>query len=289
MRKDTKFVIVLIIVLISLYLGYERSNIKNAFFPHEEKINAKEADKMFSNLGNIRKAILKYDVANKTEAAQKLNDLIFSEKLIIKYSDAKDNYVLTILELPNEKFETVLMKLKEIDGLAVENILTGDKLADDESIQASIKNNEMAKKRIQELIDKTTSAMSINSLKQELEETQTKIDSLKSLTSAISHFNDHDIIYISLMAQTEGSSTLKKASLEFILTTVVVMIILIVGLIIFYFIYVGLTALMRALGIRSSRSGSSNYNYNYNRSYGRKVKRIYKDKDGNRVEKKDTK
>jgi hypothetical protein len=60
-------------------------------------------------------------------------------------------------------------------------------------------------------------------------------------------------------------------------------------LIIFYFIYVGLTALMRALGIRSSRSGSSNYNYNYNRSYGRKVKRIYKDKDGNRVEKKDTK
>lgn len=284
LRKDTKFVIILVVVLISIYLGYERSGVGKAFFYQPEKMNTKEADKLFQNLGNTRKVILEYNVSDKAAVNQQINEIIFSQNANIKYTNAKETYVLNILEFPAEKFAEIMMQLRSIEGLKVENIQTEVNVAVDKSINASINNNEMTKKRIQELINKTTSSESIKRLKQELEETQAKIDSLNNLVSATSHFNDHDLFFISIISNPNTSSLLKKTSLEFVLTSFVIMVILIIALIIFYFIYIGSSALMRVMGIRTSRAGSSNYNtYSYGkRSYGRKVKRIYKNPDGTR-------
>ena len=288
-RKDTKFVIILVIVLISLYLGYRRSGIKSAFFPTPIRVDSSESDKMFANLGNNRKVLLKYNVINKEIVNEKMNEIIFSDEITIKFSDINDNFIFQILETPQQNFQKVLINLRAIEGLSVENIQSEKTILVDENIQASIQNNEIAKKRIQELINKTTSPESLSRLKKELEETQEKIDSLHGLTSLNSHYADNDIFYLTVIKNTEPSKTLKKASFEFVLTTFVIMIIIIVGLIIFYFIYNALSSLMSAMGIKSSRGGrgSSNYNYNYNkRSYGRKVKRIYKKADGTREVKK---
>ncbi|MFC1898510.1 hypothetical protein ACFLYJ_02950 [Candidatus Cloacimonadota bacterium] len=292
LRKDTKFIIILLIVVISLYLGYRRSGIKGAFFPAPTRVDTSVADKMFGNLRNNRKVLLKYNVSDQTEAKEKINEISFSDNITIKYSDIKSNYIVQILEIPKQEFQDVILDLRSIEGLSVENVQTGKAIMVDENIQESIKNNQIAKKRIQELINKTNSPESMNRFKQELEETQAKIDSLQNLTSMNNLYLDNDIYYITVIKEVEPSKTLKKASIEFVLTTFVMMIIIIVGLIVFFVIYSALSSLMNALGIKSSRGGrgSSNYNYNYNkRSYGRKVKRIYKKADGTREEKKDIK
>ena len=289
LKKDLKFVIILLIILISLYMGYRRSGIKRAFLPTTISIDTSTADKMFNNLGNNRKVLLKYNVMDKDTANKEVNEVAFSDETTIMYSDIKNNYILQILEIPQQNFQDVIMSLRNIEGLSVENIETGKTILIDDNIQESIKNNKIAKKRIQELINKTTSPETMSRFKMELEETQAKIDSLANLTSVSSHYSDNDIFYINIIKDSKPSTTLKNASIEFILTTFIVMIILIIGLLIFYFIYIALTLLMNAMGIKTRRggSGASNYSYNYNkRPSNRKVKRIYKDADGSKEEKK---
>ena len=71
----------------------------------------------------------------------------------------------------------------------------------------------------------------------------------------------------------------------FILTTIASLTLLVIGLIISYYIFVLMYKLMLVLGIRTSRSSRSYHSYNYNKGYGRRTKRIYKDKDGKVIKK----
>lgn len=286
LRKDTKFVIILFIFLVSIYVGYKSSHITRIFLPKQTTINTKEADKIFENAQNQRKITMKFCCKDDGQIRNTISDLTFMDDVVTKYSDSKKNYQLFILEIPNENIENEIKKLRQLPGLESEHISSATDIGVVTNVKENLDNYKITKNRLQELISKTTSPMSLAKFQADLEKTQTKIDSLNNFVSMQERLVDHDLLYISSINQSIGSTSIQKVVWKFVYTTILTMIFMILCFVLLYLLTVGVNNLMSALGIRTSRSsGSSAYKYNdYKSTYGRKVKRIYKDKDGKRTE-----
>lgn len=288
LRKDTRFFIIFIVFIISIYFGYKSSNIIHLFLPQQNKIDTKEANKIFEAASNQRKVTLEYIEAAQTRSM--INELIFQDDISTKYSDSKKNYQIYIIEIPHEKLKTEINKLRQLQGLVAEHIKTDSEMKLDTNVKENLENHKITKKRLQELIAKTSSPQSLDKFQSDLERTQVKIDSLNNFVSRQEHLMNYDLMYIKSINSSGAGLSARMVIWNFVKRTFGSMLFLVACLIAFYYIMVLFTYLMNVMGIKSSRGGrgSSNYNYNYNkRSYGRKVKRIYKNADGTRVEKKD--
>lgn len=285
LRKDTKLVIVLFIFLVSIYVGYKSSHITRIFLPKQTTVNTNEADKVFENTRNRRKITMKFRSKDDAQIRSSINELTFMEGVITKYSDSQKNYQLFIMEVPKKDIENEIKKLRQLPGLESEHIKSATDVGVDTNVKENLENYKITKNRLQELINKTSSPLSLTKFQIDLERTQSKIDSLNSLVLLQERLVDNDILYITSINQAASSVSPKNVIWKFVYVTILTMIFMILCFVLLYLLTVGITNLMSAMGIRTSRtSGSSNYN-NYKSSYGRKVKRIYKDKDGKKTEK----
>jgi hypothetical protein len=292
LKNDAKFVIILLIFIISVYFGYKSSNVMSIFLPRSVNIDKKTAETIFENAEHQRKITLNYNIADDKNIRNSISDLIFKEDVETKYADSKPEYQVYILEIPRKNIEANIKELRQLDGLIAEHINTDSEMKMDTNIKENLENQELTKKRIQELIAKTNSPQSLEKFHKDLENSQVKIDSLNNYVSIQERLMDHDLLYITSVNSHSTRVSAKMVIWKFVTTTISAMIFLAACLIAFYYIMVLFSFIMNAMGIKTSRESgkSSNYNYNYNkRSYGRKVKRIYKDADGKTIEKKDTK
>ncbi|MCF7793453.1 MAG: DUF4349 domain-containing protein [Candidatus Cloacimonetes bacterium] len=287
LRKETKLIIVLFIFLVSIYVGYKSSHITRIFLPKQTTVDTKEADKLFENAKNQRKITMQFRSKDDTQIRNLINELTFMDGVTTKYSDSKKNYQLFILEVPNQKIENEIKKLRQLPGLESEHIKSSTGVGVDTNVKENLENYKITKNRLQDLINKTSSPLSLAKFQADLERAQSKIDSLNSFVAMQERLVDHDILYISSINQTASSVSPKKVIWKFVYVTILTMLFLILCFVLLYLLTVAITNLMSAMGIRTSRgSGSSStYKYgDYKSSYGRKVKRIYKDKDGKRRE-----
>ncbi len=288
LRKDTKFIIVLFIFLVSIYVGYKSSHITKIFLPKQTTVDTKDADKIFEYAQNQRKIIMQFRSKDDKQIRNFINDLVFKEDVFTKYSDSKKNYQLFILEVPIQDIENEIKKLRQLPGLESENIKTATDVKVDTNVKENLENYKITKKRLQDLINKTSSPLSLTKFQADLERAQSKIDSLNSLVAMQEKLVDYDILYITSINQSSGSVSAQKVVWKFVYVTILTMIFLILCFLLLYLLTIAITNLMSAMGIRTSRGkgGSSTYKYgDYKSSYGRKVKRIYKDKDGKKIEK----
>ncbi|HPR17568.1 MAG TPA: hypothetical protein PLD62_04905 [Candidatus Cloacimonadota bacterium] len=286
LRKDTKIFIVLFIFIISFYVGAKSSHISRVFLPKQVNIDTKEADKIFETAQNQRKINMSFRTADDKGISNIIGGLVFKDDVTIKYSDVKPDYQVYIIELDNAKYIEELTKLHEQKGLVSEHIITNPDLVIDTNIKESLENQILTKNRLRELINKTTAPVSLGKFQSDLEKTQAKIDSLNVFVSRQERLLNHDLIYLISVNQTSVTSSIGKIIGKFLTYTFLTMLFMIFGFFILYLLMLAVTSIMTVLGIRTAHGkGSSNYNYNnYNSTYGRKIKRIYKDKDGNRRE-----
>ncbi|MBC8416663.1 MAG: hypothetical protein H8E11_09570 [Candidatus Cloacimonetes bacterium] len=286
LRRDTKYVIILFVILISVYLGIKRSNLNDVFFRKQIRIDTSNAENIFKNSTIIMKTQMKFNVNHLETIRTVLSEIFTREDIYIKLSETKEIYQTIIFEYPNSLRETVLSKLRNVEGFDSENIRSLPSSPFNANIKENLKNNQLAKIRIQELINKTTSPNGVAEFRIQLDKVQATIDSLMNQDIIQKHNEKYDIIMITSTKQTDSSTNLKQSVKTFILSTSVVLLILIIGLIFVYYITILLTKLMAAMGIKTARSSTGSYNYNYKRKgYGRKIKRIYKDEDGKTVKK----
>jgi hypothetical protein len=281
LRKDTKYFLVFMIFIISILFGYRRSNIIRLFLPRPVTLDSRAADKVFDNSNNQRKISLRYSVENDSQIREKINNLAFAENVYTKYSDSKKSYMIYIFEIPHQNAENIIKELRQLPGITAENIKSDADFAVDANIKENLDNYKLTKNRLQELINKTTSPQSLAKFQSDLERTQAKIDSLNNYVSIQDRYANNDLLYI---ISTSSASSFSATQIigRFFSTTFLVMLFLIGCLLIFYLLMIVLTRVMSTLGIHTSHgSGSgSPYSYKsaYGKSYGRKVKRIYKDK-----------
>ncbi|MEA2095131.1 MAG: hypothetical protein U9P73_00370 [Candidatus Cloacimonadota bacterium] len=283
-RKEMKLFLVVFTILLSLYLGIKRSNLDKIFVQADVKIDLSTANDIFENSFNNNKIKFEYQVEDLTEINTSLSEISKTKNTITLYSEIKANYNLTVLEIPTEISDEALTNLKNVIGLSNENIQRAGMVKISTDLKENLNNNQIAKKRIQNLINDSVSPDRIQSFRKQLDVIQTKIDSLSIQEDIQRHNAEFDIIMLSAVKNINGGKAFHNSISVFLLTTIASLILLIMGLIISYYIFVLMHKLMLILGIRTSRSSNSSYRYNY-KGYGRKTKRIYKDKDGNVIKK----
>jgi len=284
-RKEMKLVLVVFIILFSIYLGVKRSNLDKIFIQADVEIDLSAANDIFENSFNNNKIYFEYQVEDLIEINSLLSEINKMENTSTLYSETKGNYNLIVFEVPAETSGELLSKLKNVVGISNENIQRAGLVLESTDLKENLFNNQIAKKRIQNLINDSVSPERITSFRKQLDVIQAKIDSLSIQKDIQKHNAEFDIILLSAIKRINGNAALRSSMSVFILTTIASLTLLIIGLIISYYIFVLMYKLMLVLGIRTSRGSSSNYSYNYNKGYGRRTKRIYKDKDGNVIKK----
>ena len=283
-RKEMKLVLIVGTILFSLYLGIKRSNLDKIFVQSDLKIDLSTAKEIFENSFNNNKIKFEYQVEDLIEINTLLTEIHKTENTITLYSEIKNNYNLTVLEFPAETSDEILVRLRDVNGLNNENIQRAGMIKISTDLKENLNNNQIAKKRIQNLINESVSPDRLTSFRSQLDVIQAKIDSLSIQEDIQKHNAGFDILMLSAIKNVSGNAVLRSSMSIFLLTTIASLIILIAGLIISYYVFVLMHKLMLVLGIRTSRGGTSNYNYNKN-GYGRRIKRIYKDKQGNVIKK----
>jgi hypothetical protein len=282
-RRDSKYIVIIVVIALSVYLGLRKSNLKNIFIQQRVSVDTSVAQKIFESSSNIRKLKMTYNVEELVDINSFLAEILEYKDTSAKYSDSKGSYHLLVFEFHNTNFNEIMMKLRQVNGLDSENIQSASTTLFSANIEENLKNNQLAKKRVQELMNKSTSDEKIARLSLQLEKIQTKIDSLKNQNEIRKHNSEYDLVMLTAVKQVSDGG-LKKSLRVFVVTTFVVLIALIIGLIIFYYITVLLIKLMAAMGIKTARASASGYGYSYRRRpYGRQVKKIYKDEDGKTI------
>ncbi len=290
LRKEVKLVLVVFTILFSIYLGIKRSNLDKLFVQTDVKIDMSVADKIFENSYNQNKILFEYQVKDLQEINSVLSKINKTENTNTLYSEIRGNYNLTVFEVPVETTDILLIKLRSIAGISNENIQRTGINIENMDLKENLNNNQIAKRRIQNLISNSVSPDRIIRFRSQLDIIQTKIDSLSIQEEIQKHNSEFDVIMLSAIRSMNGTAALRKGMSIFMLTTIASLILLIIGLIICYYIFILMYKLMLAFGIKTAKGSRSSYNYYYNKKgYGRKTKRIYKDKDGNVIDKEDSK
>lgn len=285
-RKEMKLFLVIFTISLSLYLGIKRSNLDKIFVQADVKIDLSTVNDIFENSFNNKKIRFEYQMEDLTEINSLLSEIRKMDHSNILYSEQKSIYNLFVFEIPSDISDEIIIRLRSIVGISNESIQKAGMVTVNTNLKENLNNNQIAKKRIQNLINESVSPDRITSFRNQLDIVQAKIDSLSIQEEIQKHNAEFDIVMLSAVKNINGNAVLRSSMSIFLLTTIASLILIIVGLIISYYIFVLMYKLMLILGIRTSRGGSSSYNYNYNkRGYGRKVKRIYKDKDGNVIKK----
>lgn len=286
LRKEIKLILVVFIILFSIYLGIKRSNLDKLFVQADVEIDLSTANDIFENSFNNNKIRFDYKVEDLTEINSLIAEINKTENTNILYSEIKSNYNLRVFEISSETSDEILTRLRSVVGISNENIQRTGPVIESTDLKENLNNNQIAKKRIQNLINDSVSPDRIQRFRSQLDVIQAKIDSLSIQKDIQKHNAEFDIIMLSAVRDFNGNAVLRRSINIFILTTFASLVLLIIGFIISFYIFVLMNKLMLTLGIRTSRGSGSSYNYNY-KGYGRKTKRIYKDKNGNVIKKED--
>ncbi len=287
-RKEMKLFLVVITILLSIFLGIKRSNLDKVFVQTDVKIDMTAANDIFEDSFNNNKIRFDYYVEDLTEINTLLSDISKMDNSNILHSEQKSIYNLSVFEIPTDISDETVNKLRSIAGISNESIQKAGMITVNTNLKENLNNNQIAKKRVQSLINESVSPDRITSFRNQLDKIQAKIDSLSIQEEIQKHNAEFDIVMLSAVKSTNGNAILRSSLSLFLLTTIASLILIIVGLIVSYYIFVLMYKLMLVLGIRTARSDTSNYNYN-KKGYGRKVKRIYKDSDGKVIRKEEKK
>ena len=178
LRKEVKLVLVVFTILFSIYLGIKRSNLDKLFVQTDAKIDMSVANKIFENSFNKNKIRFEYQVKDLKEMDSFLSKINKTENTNTLYSEIRGNYNLVVFEVPVDTTDLLLIKLRSIAGITNENIQRSGINIENTDLKENLNNNQIAKRRIQNLISNSVSPDRIIRFRSQLDIIQTKIDSL---------------------------------------------------------------------------------------------------------------
>ena len=275
LRKSTQYIIIILIFVLSIYIGLRNSNLLKDT-GKAVKMDTSKTDEMFKKEMNYKKIRLVYNANDVPQATSKIDENLKQEGIIEKFSERKVGCYTTITEIPSAEYQTIIGKLRKISGLSEDIVKTEKSSVFDVNIADHISNKKLAKVQIQEAMKSSRiSPDTRERLMSQLNKVQTSIDSLNNQISLDKHNIENDLIYLTVIKNIRSSVSTKNKVKTFITTTVLLLAIFTAGMIILYYIMVLLFKLITIMGIRTTKeSGSSSYyNYRYYRKGQGKYRR----------------
>ena len=287
MRRSTKYLIVIIIFIISIGIGLKRSNFYGNLSPRQVSVNTSKIDRLFKNASNMKKVEMNYSVSDKSEAIRNLQEMFSENDISPILSEYRKNYFLALFEIQDSLFKEGISALRQIEGLESENSQSTELHLFRMDIVEHLKNKELTRNHLQSLISISTIPERVKQYNIQLEKIQVEIDSLSSQEIIWKHNEEFHLVSVIIKGDINDSNLFLNSLIVFFKTTALTLIILIISLLILYYIMTLLIQLMKVLGIKTSKGSSSYYYYSRDKPSRRKIKRVYKDEDQNKEEKRE--
>jgi len=307
LRKSTKYIVVIAIIAVSIYFAARLSGIQNIFETSASvsKIDDEETENAFKNAGNDKKIQLNYTTSNLEDFKNSLQKIYtdFNIQLLRDKNNEDKNYYVSVFDFPDSLSDQVMTRLRSLEKLNQEFLETADPEKFKINIEDHIENKERVKRTLENKIDNAVLLTEdrISKYNDNLTNIQLEIDSLRNQQKIFKNLINNKLVYVAVLYQDASQQvTLRSRRINmvkyFLLYFFIFLIISILLLIIGNYFILMTFKLMRMLGIRTSRSSSGGYSYGGNsyksRYYYRrpkKIKKIYKDENGNIIKQKVTK
>ena len=290
LRRNTKYFIIGIMFIVSIFIGLERSRFLKSFRHTAQSINLSDFQKTYDKASNSKKIKMVFNVEEISVPVSELNGVLSEYNIFTRNSDSKSNYTVSILEFPDSLFTGVMSDLRKIKGLTEEKVKTPEDVSFDIDIEEHLNNKIIVRERIKEsLKNPRLNQESIERLRFSLNSVQTSIDSLNNRKTIQERNKNFNLLFLTILQKSGRTYTamrIVKSFGIFIGYFIIYMVAFIILLFILFFLMHSILKLMSVLGLRTARGTSKGYNYSYG-SYGRKVKRIYKGKKEKEPEKKE--
>ena len=290
LRSNTKYFIIGIMFIVSIFIGLERSRFLKSFRQTAPSINLSDFQKTYDKASNSKKIKMVFNVEDKNIPVSELDEVISEYNIIDKKSDSKSNYAVSILEFPDSLFTDVMSDLREIKGLTEEKVKTPEDVSFDIDIEEHLNNKIIVRERIKEsLKNPRLNQDSIERLRFSLNSVQTSIDSLNNRKTIQERNRTFNLLFLTILQKSGRTYTamrIVKSFGIFLGYFLIYMVAFTIFLFFLFFMMNSILKLMSKLGLRTARGTSKGYNYSYG-SYGRKVKRVYKGKKEKEPEKKE--
>lgn len=305
LRKSTKYILVIAILAVSIYFAAKLSGIQYIFETSASvsKIDDERADKAFKNAGNDKKIQLNYTTSNLIDFKNSLQEIYADFDINPLYANDTKSYYVSVFDFPDSLSDQVMTKLRRLEKLNQEFLETADPEKFKINIEDHIENKERVKRTLENKIDNAVLLTEdrISKYNDNLTNIQLEIDSLRNQQKIFKNLINNKLVYVAALYQDASQQvTLRSRRVNmaknFLLYFLLSLIISILLLIIANYFFIWIFKLMRMLGIKTSRSSSGGYSYgsnSYKSKYyyrrSKKVKKIYKDENGNVIKQKVTK
>ena len=305
LKKNTKYIIAVLIIAASIYIAAKLSDIQNIFNQRivTIKIDDSRAEEVFNNAANDKKIKLLYSTSDLKSFNVNLQKIYGKYNINPLYANNTYNYYVSVFDFPDTLSDLIMTDLRNLNKLNQEFLDSADPDKYKINIEDHIKNKERVKRTLENKIDNAVLLTEdrISKYNDNLTKIQLEIDSLRNQQKIIKSLAENKLVYVaSLYQDTSQQLTLRTRRINmvknFLLYFVMFLFISILLLIIANYFFLLLFKLMRLLGIRTSRSSSGGYSYggySYKSRYyyrrPKKIKKIYKDADGNIIKQKITK
>ncbi len=302
LKKSTKYIIAIIIIAASIYIAARLSDIQNIF--NQKIINISiddnRAEEVFANAANDKKIKLLYSTSDLKTFNINLQKIYGKFNIYPLYANNTYNYYVSVFDFPDSLSDRIMTDLRNLNKLNQEFLDSADPDKYKINIEDHIKNKERVKRTLENKIDNAILLTEdrISKYNENLTKIQLEIDSLRNQQKIIKSLADNKLVYIASLYQdasqqftlrTRRINIIKNFLLYFLAFLLISILLLIIG----NYFFLLLFKLMRLLGIRTSRSSSGGYSYggySYKSRYyyrrPKKVKKIYKDADGNIIKQK---
>ncbi len=290
LRRSTKYFIIVVMFIVSIFIGLERSKFLKSFRYTAPSINLSDFQRTYNKASNSKKIKMVFNVGEISVPVSELDEVISEYNIFTKNSDSKSNYTVSILEFPDSLFTDVMSNLRKIKGLIEEKVKTPEGVSFDIDIEEHLNNKIIVRERIKEsLKNPRLNQESIERLRFSLNSIQTSIDSLNNWKIIQKRNRTFNLLFLTIIQKSDRTYTAKRITRSFGVFLgyfLIYMVAFTILLFILLFFMNFILKFMSALGFRTARGTSKGYNYSYG-SYGRKVKRIYKGKKDKEPEKKE--
>ena len=271
LSSSFKRFIIIAILLLSVILGIRFSEIGKTETVVKE-IDTKEAERVFHESYHARKTIMNFAVSN-FPAAVSLFEKIISDEGIKKFYHIKGSYnIVSVIEIPEEKYENTIALFKDLPGLQSERTETLEDLSQVTIDTAGhIEQNRYLLQRYRDRLNNPyLTTREISEIQIQIRDIQTSIDSLYRLERIKTQQQKQNHLVLAVIRKSDqprASNSLMKY-VDFALYSFVSFIIITIVMSILYVGIIALDKLFGFLGVKSPHK-SSHYLYRY-QGYGRR-------------------
>lgn len=293
--KHFKILLVFIVILIAgVYARYGSRFTRQ----HDVPVEVQRIGRDFRNAKNQTKHEMQFNVTNMNDFLSLINNIEeeHDKSMNILRKQSGVGTFIYLVEIHKDYFNKIINTLRSYETETAKKEQSYRSSDFNVNLKDRLEINEALKKRYLYELEKSRQVLVSNRLESQLNSVQASIDSLQIAIKEQEYNTNHNLLYLTVNQVESGAKTILGFTAGFATRFLVSFIGLTIGLFVVLWLFNLVLRAMSMMGIQTStgkvgKGGSYKYgSYKYGGSYGgygsskRKVKRVYKDKDGNKKE-----